>query len=31
MTVGGNTTMLHFFLGCDPWLVFQSPVHAGVF
>ena len=25
MTVGGNTTMLHFFLGCDPWLVFQSP------
>ena len=20
MTVGGNTTMLHFFLGCDPWL-----------
>ena len=25
MTVGGNTTMLHFFLGCDPWQVFQSP------
>lgn len=30
MTVGGNTTMLHFFLGCDPWLVFQSP-YAPVF
>ena len=25
MTVGGNTTMMHFFLGCDPWQVFQSP------
>lgn len=25
LSVGGNTTMLHFFLGCDPWLVFQSP------
>lgn len=30
LTVGGNTTMLHFFLGCDPWLVFQSP-YAPVF
>ena len=25
MTVGGNTTMMHLFLGCDPWHVFQSP------
>ena len=25
LTVGGNTTMMHFFLGCDPWLVFQHP------
>lgn len=30
MTVGGNTTMMHFFLGCDPWLVFQNP-YAPVF
>lgn len=30
LSVGGNTTMLHFFLGCDPWLVFQSP-YAPVF
>ena len=30
MTVGGNTTMLHFFLSCDPWLVFQHP-YAPVF
>ena len=25
MTVGGNTTMIHFLLGCDPWQVFQNP------
>lgn len=25
MVIGGNTTMIHFFLGCDPWHVFQSP------
>jgi len=30
MVVGGNTTMIHFFLGCDPWLVFQNP-YAPVF
>ena len=30
LTVGGNTTMIHFFLGCDPWLVFQNP-YAPVF
>ncbi len=30
LTVGGNTTMMHFLLGCDPWLVFQSP-YAPVF
>ena len=31
MTVGGNTTMLHFFLSCDPWLVFQNPYAPVVF
>lgn len=25
LVVAGNTTMLHFFFGCDPWLVFQTP------
>ena len=30
LIVGGNTTMIHFFLGCDPWLVFQNP-YAPVF
>ena len=30
LVVGGNTTMIHFFLGCDPWLVFQNP-YAPVF
>ena len=25
MCVGGNTTMIHFLMGCDPWLVFQKP------
>lgn len=30
LIVGGNTTMMHFFLGCDPWLVFQNP-YAPVF
>ena len=30
LVVGGNTTMMHFFLGCDPWLVFQHP-YAPVF
>ena len=25
MTVGGNTTMIHLLLGCDPWQVFQNP------
>lgn len=25
LVVAGNTTMLHFFFGCDPWLVFQNP------
>ena len=30
LIVGGNTTMIHFFLGCDPWLVFQTP-YAPVF
>ena len=30
LIVGGNTTMIHFLLGCDPWLVFQSP-YAPVF
>lgn len=23
--VGGNTTMIHLLLGCEPWQVFQSP------
>lgn len=30
LIVGGNTTMIHFFLDCDPWLVFQHP-YAPVF
>ena len=30
LIIGGNTTMIHFFLGCDPWLVFQNP-YAPVF
>lgn len=30
LIIGGNTTMIHFLLGCDPWLVFQSP-YAPVF
>ncbi len=30
LTIGGNTTMIHFLLGCDPWQVFQSP-YAPVF
>ena len=35
LVVAGNTTMLHFLFGCDPWLVFQSPYspvffHPGV-
>ena len=30
LVIGGNTTMIHFFLGCDPWLVFQNP-YAPVF
>lgn len=30
LVIGGNTTMIHFFLGCDPWLVFQHP-YAPVF
>ena len=25
MTVSGNTTMIHFLLGLDPWTVFASP------
>lgn len=31
MCVGGNTTMIHFFLGCDPWLVFQKPYTPAFF
>ena len=23
--IGGNTTMMHLLLGCEPWQVFQSP------
>lgn len=25
LVVAGNTTMMQLLLGCDPWLVFQSP------
>lgn len=25
LVVAGNTTMMHFLFGCDPWLVFQNP------
>ena len=25
MTVAGNTTMMHFLLGINPWTIFQSP------
>lgn len=25
LVVSGNTTMMHFLFGCDPWLVFQNP------
>lgn len=25
MTISGNTTMIHFLLGIDPWTIFQSP------
>ncbi len=25
LVVAGNTTMIHFLFGCDPWQVFQSP------
>lgn len=31
LIVGGNTTMIHFFLGCDPWLVFQNPYAPAFF
>lgn len=30
LIIGGNTTMIHFLLACDPWLVFQHP-YAPVF
>ena len=30
LIIGGNTTMIHFLLACDPWLVFQNP-YAPVF
>lgn len=25
LAVGGNTTMIHLLLGCDPWQIFQTP------
>lgn len=25
LVVAGNTTMIHFLFGCDPWQVFQNP------
>lgn len=31
MIVAGNTTMMHFFCGCDPWQVFQSPYAPAFF
>lgn len=31
LVIGGNTTMIHFFLGCDPWLVFQNPYAPAFF
>lgn len=31
LVIGGNTTMIHFLLGCDPWLVFQNPYAPAFF
>ncbi len=31
MCVGGNTTMIHFFYGCDAWPVFQKPYAPAFF
>ena len=31
LVISGNTTMMHFLLGCDPWLVFQSPYSPAFF
>lgn len=31
MCVGGNTTMIHFFQGCDAWPVFQKPYAPAFF
>lgn len=25
LAIGGNTTMMHLLLGCEPWQIFQSP------
>lgn len=31
LVAAGNTTMMHFFFGCDPWLVFQNPYSPAFF
>lgn len=31
LSIGGNTTMIHFLYACDPWLVFQSPYTPAFF
>ena len=31
LVVAGNTTMMHFLFGCDPWLVFQNPYSPAFF
>lgn len=31
IVIAGNTTMMHFLLGCDPWYVFQNPYTPAFF
>lgn len=31
IVIAGNTTMMHFLLGCDPWYVFQNPYAPAFF
>ena len=31
LAVGGNTTMIHLLLACEPWQVFPNSLHPGLF
>lgn len=31
LVIAGNTTMIHFLMGCEPWLVFQTPYAPAFF